>query len=99
MACVADSVISAPFATLGSIGVMTMVPNFHERLKREGIHVRVQKGNVFVLYTVWGSDEEIVILMLWCIRDIYTVCSFLFTYNYHILVATLLVHHQHIVLM
>lgn len=39
MACVADEIVSAPFATLGSIGVMTMIPNFHERLKREGIHV------------------------------------------------------------
>ena len=41
MACVADTLVTAPFATLGSIGVMAMIPNFHERLEREGIHVSI----------------------------------------------------------
>ena len=40
MACVADNIVSAPFATLGSIGVFAMMPNVYERLKREGIEVR-----------------------------------------------------------
>lgn len=39
MACVADTLVAAPYATLGSIGVVAMMPNFHERLKREGIQV------------------------------------------------------------
>ena len=37
MACVADKLIAAPFAVLGSIGVITEQPNVYERLKREGI--------------------------------------------------------------
>ena len=37
MACVADKIIAAPFAVLGSIGVITEIPNVYERLKKEGI--------------------------------------------------------------
>lgn len=34
MACVANEVIAAPFAILGSIGVVAQVPNFHRVLKK-----------------------------------------------------------------
>ncbi len=34
MACVADSIIAAPFAIVGSIGVVAQVPNLHRLLKR-----------------------------------------------------------------
>ena len=37
MACVADEIVAAPFAVLGSIGVITEQPNVYERLTREGI--------------------------------------------------------------
>ena len=37
MACVADKIIASPFAVLGSIGVITDIPNVYERLKKEGI--------------------------------------------------------------
>jgi len=37
MACVADRIIAAPFAVLGSIGVITEIPNVYERLKKEGV--------------------------------------------------------------
>ena len=37
MACVADRIIASPFAVLGSIGVITDIPNVYERLKKEGI--------------------------------------------------------------
>ena len=37
MACVADKIIAAPFAVLGSIGVITEIPNVYERLKKEGV--------------------------------------------------------------
>lgn len=33
MACVADKILAAPFAVVGSIGVVAQVPNFHEFLK------------------------------------------------------------------
>jgi ClpP class serine protease len=39
MACVADKIVASPFALLGSIGVLSVVPNISERLKREGISV------------------------------------------------------------
>ena len=34
MACVANSVIAAPFAIIGSIGVLAQIPNFHKLLKK-----------------------------------------------------------------
>ena len=37
MACVADKIVAAPFAVLGSIGVITEIPNVYERLKKEGV--------------------------------------------------------------
>jgi len=37
MACVADRIVASPFAVLGSIGVISDLPNVYERLKREGI--------------------------------------------------------------
>jgi len=37
MCCVADKVIASPFAVLGSIGVISDLPNVYERLKKEGI--------------------------------------------------------------
>lgn len=37
MACVADRVVAPHFAALGSIGVLSEVPNAYERLTREGI--------------------------------------------------------------
>ncbi len=39
MACVADKIIASPFAVLGSIGVVATIPNFSERLQREGVVV------------------------------------------------------------
>lgn len=36
-ACVGDTIVCSPFAVVGSIGVVQAMPNFHERLKREGI--------------------------------------------------------------
>jgi ClpP class serine protease len=37
MTCVADRVIASPFAVLGSIGVISDMPNVYERLKKEGM--------------------------------------------------------------
>ncbi|KOO20414.1 peptidase, partial [Morganella morganii] len=34
MACVADKIVAAPFAILGSIGVVAQVPNIHRLLKK-----------------------------------------------------------------
>lgn len=37
MACIADKIISAPFAILGSIGVVAQIPNFHRLLKKHDV--------------------------------------------------------------
>ncbi len=34
MACVANRIIAAPFAIVGSIGVVAQLPNFHRWLKK-----------------------------------------------------------------
>jgi serine protease SohB len=39
MAAVADHIIAAPFAVIGSIGVVGTVPNFHRLLERGGVEV------------------------------------------------------------
>ena len=37
MACVANKIIAAPFAIIGSIGVVAQIPNFHRWLKKNNI--------------------------------------------------------------
>jgi signal peptide peptidase SppA len=37
MACVADHLVASPMAVLGSIGVISELPNAYERLEREGL--------------------------------------------------------------
>jgi serine protease SohB len=37
MACVADKIIAAPFAIIGSIGVVIQLPNFHRFLKKHNV--------------------------------------------------------------
>jgi serine protease SohB len=37
MCCVADHIVASPFAVLGSIGVISDIPNVYDRLKQEGI--------------------------------------------------------------
>ena len=37
MACVADHIIAAPFAIIGSIGVVAQLPNFNRLLKQHNI--------------------------------------------------------------
>lgn len=39
MAAVADYIIASPFAVVGSVGVIATIPNFSERLQREGVVV------------------------------------------------------------
>ncbi|MDE0420993.1 MAG: protease SohB [Gammaproteobacteria bacterium] len=41
MAAVADRVLAAPFAVLGSIGVVAQIPNVHRLLKRHDVDVEV----------------------------------------------------------
>lgn len=41
MACVANHIVAAPFATIGSIGVVAQFPNFHRWLKKNNIDVEL----------------------------------------------------------
>lgn len=41
MACVANRIIAAPFAIIGSIGVVAQIPNFHRLLKKNDIDVEL----------------------------------------------------------
>lgn len=47
MACVADKVISAPFAIVGSIGVVAEFPNFNKLLKNLGIDYKQYTAGEF----------------------------------------------------
>ena len=37
MACVADRILAGPFAIVGSIGVLSQIPNFHRLLKKHDV--------------------------------------------------------------
>ena len=59
MACIADNVISAPFALLGSIGVVAQVPNFHRLLKKNEVDFElVTAGEYKRTLTMFGENTE-----------------------------------------
>ncbi|WP_192036973.1 protease SohB [Halomonas sp. YLGW01] len=59
MACCADRVQVAPFAVLGSIGVVAQVPNVHRLLKRHDVDVEVlTAGRYKRTLTVLGENTE-----------------------------------------
>ncbi len=47
MACIADHLVAAPFAVLGSIGVLAQLPNFHRLLDNTGIDYELFKGGEY----------------------------------------------------
>lgn len=47
MACVADSVVAAPFSIIGSIGVVAQIPNVHKLLKRHDVEVQEMTAGEF----------------------------------------------------
>lgn len=59
MACVADKIISAPFAVIGSIGVVAQVPNIHRLLKKHDIDVDVMTAGEYKrTVTLVGENTE-----------------------------------------
>ncbi|MDH2997445.1 protease SohB [Pasteurellaceae bacterium LFhippo2] len=59
MACVADKIISAPFAVIGSVGVVAQVPNIHRLLKKHDIDVDVMTAGEFKrTVTLVGENTE-----------------------------------------
>lgn len=47
MCCTADRIVASPFAVLGSIGVISEIPNAYERLKQEGIEFQTITAGKF----------------------------------------------------
>ncbi|GJM12405.1 MAG: protease SohB [Pseudohongiella sp.] len=47
MACLADRLVSAPFAIIGSIGVLVQLPNFHRVLKKNDVDYEIISAGEF----------------------------------------------------
>lgn len=59
MACVADRIIAAPFAVVGSIGVLAQIPNFHRFLKERDIDFeQIQAGEYKRTLSLFGENTE-----------------------------------------
>ncbi|WP_082627140.1 protease SohB [Colwellia sp. TT2012] len=59
MACVANHIICAPFAILGSIGVIAQVPNFNKLLKKHDIEFeQFTAGEFKRTVTMFGENTE-----------------------------------------
>jgi serine protease SohB len=57
MACVANRILAAPFAVLGSIGVVAQIPNIHRLLKRHDIDIELlTAGKYKRTLTVLGEN-------------------------------------------
>jgi len=59
MACVADRILAAPFAVLGSIGVLAQLPNFHRLLKENNIDFeQLYAGEYKRTLSLFGENTE-----------------------------------------
>lgn len=59
MACVADRIVAAPFAIIGSIGVVAQIPNFSRLLKKNDIDVELHTAGEFKrTLTLFGENTE-----------------------------------------
>ncbi|MBI2381128.1 MAG: protease SohB [Gammaproteobacteria bacterium] len=59
MACVAEHVVAAPFAVLGSIGVVAQLPNFNRLLKKHDVDIELHTAGEFKrTLTVLGENTD-----------------------------------------
>lgn len=59
MACVANHIVAAPFAIVGSIGVVAQIPNFHRLLKRNDIDVELHTAGEYKrTLTLFGENND-----------------------------------------
>tara|TARA_R110002094_G_scaffold38387_3_gene51071 strand:- start:1427 stop:2488 length:1062 start_codon:yes stop_codon:yes gene_type:complete len=59
MACLADRLIAAPFAVLGSIGVVAQIPNFNRLLKKHAIDIEMlTAGEHKRTLTMFGENTD-----------------------------------------
>jgi len=59
MACVANKIVAAPFAILGSIGVLAQIPNFRRLLDEHGVDVeQITAGKYKRTLTMFGENTD-----------------------------------------
>ena len=59
MACVANKILAAPFAIIGSIGVIVQLPNFHRLLREKNIDFEQMTAGEFKrTITLFGENTE-----------------------------------------
>ncbi|MGL5290842.1 MAG: protease SohB [Vibrionaceae bacterium] len=59
MACVADQLVAAPFAIIGSIGVIAQLPNFNKLLKKNDIEFeQITAGEYKRTLTIFGENTD-----------------------------------------
>jgi serine protease SohB len=59
MACVADRIVAAPFAVIGSIGVLAELPNFHRLLERHGVDFELHTAGEYKrTLTLFGENTD-----------------------------------------
>ena len=59
MACVANRIVAAPFAVIGSIGVLAELPNFHRLLQEKGIDFELHTAGEYKrTLTVFGENTD-----------------------------------------
>lgn len=59
MACVADHIVAAPFAVIGSIGVIAQIPNFHRWLESRGVdYEQITAGRYKRTVTMFGRNTD-----------------------------------------
>ena len=59
MACVANKIIAAPFAVVGSIGVLAQIPNFNRMLDKHGVDFELMKaGELKRTLTMFGKNTH-----------------------------------------
>lgn len=59
MACIGNEIISAPFAVLGSIGVVAQVPNFNRLLKQHNVDFELYTAGQYKrTVTMFGENTE-----------------------------------------
>ncbi len=59
MACVAQKIIAAPFAIVGSIGVVAQMPNFNRLLKKHDVDIELHTAGQFKrTLTIFGENDD-----------------------------------------
>lgn len=59
MACVADHILAAPFAVVGSIGVIAQLPNFNRLLKKHDVdYEQFMAGEFKRTVTIFGENTD-----------------------------------------